>query len=192
MQEGATHWACCRAWAQERSEPPRHAHACGTMHGSATQPTFHACVRACTPCGTAGQGQMFIDKKACGSKRHIGRYASEKDTARAYDCAAVQANGPGAKCNFPGEAISEPPVTVGEERKDRSSSRFIGFTWLKANSSRGGACGWRTHRPSIRSIGLCFASEKDSSSQGLRLCVCRRTNQAPGATFRARPSASCL
>ena len=49
----------------------------------------------------------------------IGRYASEEDAARAHDYASVQAHGPGATRNFPGEAISELPVTVGEERKKR-------------------------------------------------------------------------
>jgi AP2-like factor (euAP2 lineage) len=43
-------------------------------------------------------------------KQHIGRFASEEDAARAYDCAAVQAHGPGAERNFPGEAISELPA----------------------------------------------------------------------------------
>jgi hypothetical protein len=44
--------------------------------------------------------------------RFIGSFASEEDAARAYDCAAVQAHGPGATRNFPGEAISEAPVTA--------------------------------------------------------------------------------
>jgi hypothetical protein len=52
-------------------------------------------------------------------RQNIGYYASEEDAARAYDCAAVQAHGPGVERNFPGEAISEPPATVGEERKQR-------------------------------------------------------------------------
>jgi hypothetical protein len=68
-------------------------------------------------------------------KQHIGSYASEEDAARAYDCAAVQARGPGAKRNFTGDAISELPVTVGEERKKRSSSRFAGVSWNKSQSS---------------------------------------------------------
>jgi hypothetical protein len=55
--------------------------------------------------------------------QHIGSYASEEVAARAYDCAAVQAHGPCDKRNFPGEAISEPPVTVGDDQKQRSSSR---------------------------------------------------------------------
>jgi hypothetical protein len=41
--------------------------------------------------------------------RKIGQFASEEeDAARAYDCAAVQARGPGAKRNFPDETIIEP------------------------------------------------------------------------------------
>jgi hypothetical protein len=59
-------------------------------------------------------------------QQHIGCYASEEDAARAYDCASVQAHGPGAKRNFPGEAIIEAPETVGKQKKQRKSSRFIG------------------------------------------------------------------
>jgi hypothetical protein len=55
-------------------------------------------------------------------QRRIGIYASEEDAARAYDCAAVQAHGPSAKLNFPGETISELPVSLGEERKQGNSS----------------------------------------------------------------------
>ncbi|KAG1672574.1 hypothetical protein FOA52_010675 [Chlamydomonas sp. UWO 241] len=65
--------------------------------------------------------------------RHIGSFASEEDAARAYDCAAVQACGPGAKRNFPGEAISKPPVSKGEERLQSSS--YIGVSWDKSSSS---------------------------------------------------------
>jgi hypothetical protein len=67
--------------------------------------------------------------------RSVGYYTSEEDAARAYDCAAVQAHGPGAKRNFPGEAISEAPETVGEKRKQRSSSCYIGITWHKGHSA---------------------------------------------------------
>jgi hypothetical protein len=54
--------------------------------------------------------------------RFIGTYASEEDAARAYDCAVVQARGPGAELNFPGEVVSELPETVGGERKRRRRS----------------------------------------------------------------------
>jgi hypothetical protein len=67
--------------------------------------------------------------------RRIGSYASEDDAARAYDYAAVQAHGPGAQRNFPCEAIGEAPETVGEEHKQRNSSRYIGVSWLKTTSS---------------------------------------------------------
>jgi AP2-like factor (euAP2 lineage) len=91
---------------------------------------------------------------------HIGYYASEEDAARAYDCAAVQAHGPGAKRNFPGEVISEAPETVGEERKQRSSSRYIGITWNKDSST------WvaylRDKQAQRRHIG-CYASEEDAA-----------------------------
>jgi hypothetical protein len=43
-------------------------------------------------------------------QRHIGRYASEEDAARAYDYATVQAHGPGTKRNFLGEADAEQPA----------------------------------------------------------------------------------
>jgi AP2-like factor (euAP2 lineage) len=84
-----------------------------------------------------------------------GTYASEQDAARAYDGAAVQANGPGAKRNFPGEVISELPVTVGEERRQRKSSRYIGVAWHKARSS------WDVRKYS-RHIG-CYASEENAA-----------------------------
>jgi hypothetical protein len=65
----------------------------------------------------------------------IGCFASEEDATRAYDCAAVQAHGPGARRNFPGEDISELPLTVGRERKQRSSSRYRGVSWENTKSS---------------------------------------------------------
>jgi hypothetical protein len=83
--------------------------------------------------------------------RSVGHFSSEEDAARAYDVAAVQAHGPCAKRNFPGEAISELPVSLGEERKQHTSSRYIGVCWHKATSSCEGTCGGRTHRPSAGS-----------------------------------------
>ncbi|KAG1661752.1 hypothetical protein FOA52_004811 [Chlamydomonas sp. UWO 241] len=67
--------------------------------------------------------------------RFIGSFASEEDAARAYDFAAVQALGPGAKRNYPGEVVSEPPVAAGEKRKQRSSSQFMGVCWNKITSA---------------------------------------------------------
>jgi hypothetical protein len=69
------------------------------------------------------------------SQRYIGCYASEEDAARVYDAAASQAHGPGAKRNFPGGTISEMPATVGEQKKQRSSSRYLGVYWNKGSSS---------------------------------------------------------
>jgi hypothetical protein len=90
--------------------------------------------------------------------RYIGRYASDEDAARAYDCAAVQAHGPDTKRNFPGEDISEPPVALGEEREQRKSSRYI--SWNKAKSS------WivklRGPHTKQRHIGA-YASEEDAA-----------------------------
>jgi Mg-chelatase subunit ChlI len=91
--------------------------------------------------------------------RHIGNFASEEDAARAYDCAAVQAHGPSAKRNFPGEPISVPPATVGEERKQRSGSHYLGVSWNKASSS------WRvqmTVQGKRKHIGY-YASEEDAA-----------------------------
>ncbi|KAG1681609.1 hypothetical protein FOA52_014117 [Chlamydomonas sp. UWO 241] len=67
---------------------------------------------------------------------HVGYFASEKDAARGYDFAAVQAHGQGAERNFPGEAIGELPAKVGVHRKkQRGSSRFLGVSWHKSSSS---------------------------------------------------------
>ncbi|KAG1673857.1 hypothetical protein FOA52_012882 [Chlamydomonas sp. UWO 241] len=93
--------------------------------------------------------------------RHVGNFASEEDAARAYDCAAVQSRGPCARRNFPREAISELPETVGGERKPRKSSLHIGVAWDKAESS------WRAQLTDPltkrqRYIGS-FASEEDAA-----------------------------
>jgi hypothetical protein len=67
----------------------------------------------------------------------VGHFTSEEDAARAYDCAAVvQAYGPGAERNFPGETISEPPVAFIERGAEAAkSSRFISVFWDKGSSS---------------------------------------------------------
>jgi hypothetical protein len=95
----------------------------------------------------------------------IGNYASEEDAARAYDCAAVQLHGQGAKRNFPGEDISKLPETVGEKQKQkqRSSSPHIGVPWDKDKSS------WCARLPDpqtkrIRQIGS-FASEEEDAAR---------------------------
>jgi hypothetical protein len=93
--------------------------------------------------------------------QHIGCYDSEEDAARAYDFAAVQALGPGAKCNFPEEAISKPPVSRGEEKKQRGSSRYIGVSWDKRRDS------WRVQLADPQTkrnqrIG-CYDSEEDAA-----------------------------
>jgi hypothetical protein len=95
-------------------------------------------------------------------QRRIGSFASEEDAARAYDYAAVQKLGSGAKLNFPSQTISELPVSLGEERKQRSSSRrYIGVSWHKGNSSfQVMMTDPQTKRQ--RFIG-CFASEEDAA-----------------------------
>jgi hypothetical protein len=94
-------------------------------------------------------------------KRFIGQFASEEDAGRAYDHVAVQVHGPGGACNFPGEAISELPVTMGEERKQRQSSHYIGVSWHKANAS------WNvrlTDPQTKRKLHFgCYASEEDAA-----------------------------
>ncbi|KAG1669443.1 hypothetical protein FOA52_004076 [Chlamydomonas sp. UWO 241] len=66
---------------------------------------------------------------------HIGYYASEVDTARASDCAAVKLLGLGTKRNFPAEVISEPPVSLGAKMRESEASRFsFGVRWHKRGS----------------------------------------------------------
>jgi hypothetical protein len=120
-------------------------------------------------------------------RQHIGSFASEEDAARAYDCAAVQAHGPGAKLNFPGETIGEPSVSKVEERKQQSS-RYRGVIWDKASSSWVVQLQEQQHkRKYTRHIG--YASEEDAARayDGVALHV-----HGPGArlNFRSRQSAS--
>jgi hypothetical protein len=112
--------------------------------------------------------------------RSVGYYASEEDAARAYDCATVQAHGPGAKRNFPAEAISELPVSLGEERKQSNSSRYIGVS-----------CDCGTHRPNA--AGTSGATTPRRMQPGRTTAwLCRRADQVPNATSQARPTSSCL
>jgi hypothetical protein len=71
-------------------------------------------------------------------RRHEGYFASEEDAAKAYGCAAVRAHGPGAKHNFPGEAINEPPVAVGEKRKQerKQAQLLVSSTQARQASAR--------------------------------------------------------
>jgi hypothetical protein len=62
------------------------------------------------------RGRVQLKDPQTKRQQHVGYFASEEDAARAYDCAAMQAHGPGAKRNFPGEAIGEPPVSKGQEQ----------------------------------------------------------------------------
>ncbi|KAG1656379.1 hypothetical protein FOA52_011004 [Chlamydomonas sp. UWO 241] len=94
--------------------------------------------------------------------RHIGYFASERDAARAYDCAAVQAYGPAVKRNFPGEAISEMPLTVGEHKRQRISSRFIGVTWDGSKSA------WRTYLTDPRTKRQRHIGSYDSEEEAAR------------------------
>ncbi|KAG1670513.1 hypothetical protein FOA52_015378 [Chlamydomonas sp. UWO 241] len=59
--------------------------------------------------------------------QYIGRYISEEDAARAYDCAAVKMFGPGCKGrNFPGDVIGEAAAAQPNDRAEtegRTGSR---------------------------------------------------------------------
>jgi hypothetical protein len=116
-------------------------------------------------------------------KRQIGRYASEEDAARAYDCAAVQARGPGSKRNFPGEDISELPVTVGEERKQQQQ-----LALHRRQLAQGQLF---THIPSA-TCALGATPPRRTQRGRMTVRLCRRTDQVPSATSRARTSVSRL
>ncbi|KAG1671869.1 hypothetical protein FOA52_003436 [Chlamydomonas sp. UWO 241] len=69
-------------------------------------------------------------------QQHIGCYTTEEDAARAYDHALVELRGP--ECterNFPGELISEPPVSLGDERRESKTSIFHGVYWNREASA---------------------------------------------------------
>jgi hypothetical protein len=53
------------------------------------------------------QGRLVIRQTKRG--QHIGCYASEQDAARAYDCSAVQANGPGSVARVTRSSQRVPP-----------------------------------------------------------------------------------
>ncbi|KAG1655283.1 hypothetical protein FOA52_007979 [Chlamydomonas sp. UWO 241] len=89
-------------------------------------------------------------------EQYIGTYASEVDAARAYDCAAVKLRGLDTKRNFPGEVISEPPVSLGDERRESKTSRFIGVDRHKHDYV------WRARLNSEYLIRT-YASEEDAA-----------------------------
>jgi hypothetical protein len=64
--------------------------------------------------GIGSAWSAFINDPETKHKQHLGLFASEEDAARAYDCAAVQAHGPGPKRNFPGDetATSGPSASI--------------------------------------------------------------------------------
>ncbi|KAG1658950.1 hypothetical protein FOA52_010047 [Chlamydomonas sp. UWO 241] len=64
---------------------------------------------------SAWKAELWDAQTKC--ERFIGNFASEEGAVRAYDFAAVQVHGPGAKRNFPGEDISELAGTADEGRK---------------------------------------------------------------------------
>jgi hypothetical protein len=51
-------------------------------------------------------------------RQHIGSYDSETSAAMAYDCVAVELHGPDwPNRNFPGELITKPPASRGDEQR---------------------------------------------------------------------------
>ncbi|KAG1659226.1 hypothetical protein FOA52_008995 [Chlamydomonas sp. UWO 241] len=68
---------------------------------------------------------------------HIGYYATEEEAARAYDWAALNMQGHDAKRNFPHELVTAPPVSTGERRRERKTSKYLGVSYHK------GASAWR-------------------------------------------------
>ncbi|KAG1655285.1 hypothetical protein FOA52_007981 [Chlamydomonas sp. UWO 241] len=79
---------------------------------------------------SAWKAQLYIPRsKRLGdmqgkSIKCIGSSDSEVDAAMAYDCAAVELNGSDwPKRNFPGELITKPPKSRGDEQMRRKASR---------------------------------------------------------------------
>ncbi|KAG1669321.1 hypothetical protein FOA52_014883 [Chlamydomonas sp. UWO 241] len=87
--------------------------------------------------------------------------ASAEDAARVYDFAAVKLLGRDTKRNFAGELSSEPPVTVGEHRKERKSSRYNG---VSINTAQGvwEVHVWNPQTKRSRSIG-CYTTEEEAA-----------------------------
>ncbi|KAG1659229.1 hypothetical protein FOA52_008998 [Chlamydomonas sp. UWO 241] len=68
---------------------------------------------------------------------HIGYYATEEEAARAFDHMAFTMHGPDTKRNFPNELVTAPPVSTGERRRERKTSKYLGVSYHK------GASAWR-------------------------------------------------
>ncbi|KAG1667276.1 hypothetical protein FOA52_012565 [Chlamydomonas sp. UWO 241] len=65
-------------------------------------------------------------------QHRVGYYASEEAAARAYDYAAIKMHGPGYT-ERPAE-VSEPPASLGDQMRERKTSRFNGVSWKKNRS----------------------------------------------------------
>ncbi|KAG1671909.1 hypothetical protein FOA52_003476 [Chlamydomonas sp. UWO 241] len=95
-------------------------------------------------------------------RKRIGYYASEEDAARAYDFEAVKMHGPDyTKRNFPNEVIGEPPVSLGDEMRERKASRFHGMYWHKARKTWMAEL-WDPEAKRQQHIGL-YDSEEDAA-----------------------------
>lgn len=92
--------------------------------------------------------------------RYVGCYASRggrSQGVRISGCAD-------ARTRFPGEAIREAPVTVGEARKQQQISRYLGIWTAKL---------WPPQTTRDQTIGCyAYATEESGRSQGVRLSSC--------------------
>jgi hypothetical protein len=118
-----------------RSQAAPHESSSGGAHKGRKRQGSSSCHTGVSFHKASGSWRVQLYDPRTKRHQHVGCFASEEDAARAYDCAAVQAHGPGAERNFPDEVISELPVSLGEEQKQRSSSRYIGVRWEKRRSS---------------------------------------------------------
>jgi AP2-like factor, euAP2 lineage len=83
--------------------------------------------------GLARQWTAYI--RVSGRFIYLGRYATEEEAARAYDVAALEHFGPGAKLNFPDRVGEPPPSSFLEITCSQCGKR------IKTNNPRQKRCG---------------------------------------------------
>jgi hypothetical protein len=94
-------------------------------------------------------------------RERIGSFASEEEAAKAYDYTALQIQGPHAKRNFPDELITEPPVSMGDLRRERKTSRYLGVSWFESKAAWVAEL-WDPQLQRRERLGS-FASERDAA-----------------------------